>query len=224
LIREYGERRPGADEFFEPAGPAAAELKVKKSLFIGQVFRCEDREGVRSNLARAEESHRDANHHCWAYALEPGGDEHASDAGEPAGTAGRPILSAIRKSGLFNVMIVVTRYFGGVKLGTRGLIDAYAQVASDAVARAERVLKIRKKKVTLRAPYPAIGDVTRLLTLNGMVGSPAWVYGSDAEAAAEVRLSSALALEAALEEFRSRKLLHSWAWAPQAGEPRGEAT
>lgn len=202
----------GADEFFEPAGPAEAELKVKKSLFIGCLFRCESGDQVRPNLALAEEAHRDADHRCWAYALEPGGEEHSSDAGEPAGTAGRPILSAIRRSGLFNVMIVVTRYFGGVKLGTRGLIDAYGRVASDAASRAGRRPRVRKKKVTISVPYPAIGEVARLLAVNGMTGSPVWAYGPDAEVTAEVRLSSAPALEAALEELQARKLLRSWEW------------
>jgi putative IMPACT (imprinted ancient) family translation regulator len=229
---------PGPDDFFEPA-PAktgTAELKVKRSLFIGTLAPCGSAEAAREVLARAEALYRDADHHCWAYRLDPdSGTVHSSDGGEPAGTAGKPILAAIRRSGLFNVTIVVTRDFGGIKLGTRGLIDAYGQTAADAASRAGRVPNVRKRKVIVRLPYAAIGDVAHLLSAGGTVGAPAWRYdtadantadadaananianantaNAGAEAVADVRASGASRLEAALDELLARKRIYSWNW------------
>jgi putative IMPACT (imprinted ancient) family translation regulator len=219
---------PGPDDFFEPAPAPAktgtAELKVKRSLFIGTLAPCESAEAARGVLARAEALYRDANHHCWAYRLDPdSGTAHSSDGGEPAVTAGKPILADIRQSGLFNVLIVVTRDFGGIKLGTRGLIDAYGQTAADAASRAERVMNVRKRKVAICLPYAAIGDVAHLLGTGGTVGAPEWRYdAADAvnantasagvEAVADVKASGASRLEAALDELLARKRIRSWNW------------
>jgi putative IMPACT (imprinted ancient) family translation regulator len=217
---------PGPDDFFEPAPgeTVTAELRVKRSLFIGTLAPCGSAEAARGVLARAEALYRDANHHCWAYRLDPdSGTAHSSDGGEPAGTAGKPIFAAIRQSGLFNVMIVVTRYFGGIKLGTRGLIDAYGQTAADAASRAGRVPNVRKRKAAICLPYAAIGDVAHLLSAGGPVGAPEWRYNAadaddaagadaDVEVAADVRASGASRLEAALDELLARKRIHSWNW------------
>ena len=204
---------PGPDEFFEPAEIATAEFKVKRSLFIGTLAPCGSVKAAREVLARVEGSHKDANHNCWAYRLAPdSGTAHSSDDGEPAGTAGKPILEAIRRSGLFNVIIVVTRYFGGIKLGVRGLIDAYGQTAADAASRAERVLNVRKRKVAVCLPYAAIGDIAHLLDAAGTTSALEWSYGSDAEVAADVRASGSLRLEASLDELLARKRIRSWNW------------
>jgi uncharacterized YigZ family protein len=203
---------PGPDDFFEPAESVTAELKVKRSLFIGILAPCGSAEAAREVLARVESLHRDADHNCWAYRLDPdSGTEHFSDDREPAGTAGKPILAAIRQSGMFNAMVVVTRRFGGVKLGVRGLIDAYGQAAADAASRAARVLNVRKRRVTICLPYAAIGDVVRLLNA-GAVGAPEWRYAAEAATVADVKASAAPGLEASLEELRGRKRIHSWKW------------
>jgi uncharacterized YigZ family protein len=222
------EQAAGSDDFFEPGETVTAELKIQRSRFIGCLAPCGSAEEARSILARAESLHKNANHHCWAYRLDPdSGTVHSSDGGEPAGTAGKPILAAIRKSGLFNVIIVVTRYFGGIKLGVRGLIDAYGQTAADAASRAARVLSVRKRKVTVRLPYAAIGDVAHLLSVSGAPGTPAlsapalgapalgapnWRYAAEAEVVADVRASEASRLEASLDELLARNLILSWSW------------
>ncbi|MDR1649304.1 MAG: YigZ family protein [Synergistaceae bacterium] len=205
---------PGPDDFFEPAAESVtAELKVKRSIFVGTLAPCGSAETAREVLARVESLSKDADHNCWAYRLDPdSGIEHSSDDGEPAGTAGKPILAAIRRSGMFNVMIVVTRWFGGVKLGVRGLIDAYGQTAADAASRAARVLNVRKRRVTVCLPYAAIGDVARLLSAGGAVGAPEWRYAAEAEVLADVKASGAPGLEAALEELRGRKRILCWKW------------
>jgi uncharacterized YigZ family protein len=203
------------DDFFEPAETATAELKVKRSLFIGTLAPCGSAEAARGVLARVEGLYKDANHNCWAYRLDPdSGTVHSSDGGEPSGTAGKPILAAIRQSGLFNVMIVVTRYFGGIKLGVRGLIDAYGQTASDAVSRATRVLNVRKRRVTISLPYAAMGDVAHLLSAVGTVGDPEWRCGVEVEVAADIRASAASRLEASLKELRAKNRIHAGAVGP----------
>ncbi|MDR2175198.1 MAG: YigZ family protein [Synergistaceae bacterium] len=207
---------PGSDDFFEPAGAVTAELKVRRSLFIADLAPCGSADAAREALAGAEKSNKNADHYCWAYRLDPDSETvHFSDGGEPAGTAGRPILAAIRQSGMFNVVIVVTRYFGGIKLGVRGLIDAYGQAAADAASRAGRVPNARKRKVAVRLPYAAAGDVAHLLSA-GAVGSPEWRCAADAEVVADVRASGASRLEASLNEFLARKRIHSWNWLPPA--------
>jgi uncharacterized YigZ family protein len=202
-----------ADFFWEPEGDAKAEIKIKRSLFIGQLFLCKDAADVRLFLAGVELEHKSANHNCWAYCLDYEslslGATHFSDDGEPAGTAGRPILAAIKQSGIVNVMVVVTRYFGGIKLGVRGLIDAYGQTAADVISRTPHVQRVRSRRLTIRFSCEAAGDVTRLLNACGSVPL-AWRYDADAlgaetEVDADFRVSTMSHAEAALDELLAKK-------------------
>jgi uncharacterized YigZ family protein len=85
-------------------------------------------------IQKVSKDHKTANHNCWAYVVgQKAENEHASDAGEPSGSAGKPMLNALKKHNMTNVAAVVTRYFGGVKLGIRGLIDAYGQAVEEAI-------------------------------------------------------------------------------------------
>ncbi len=107
------------------------EIKIQRSRFIGRAEPCYSDEGAREILKKIKAEYRDATHHCYAYVINSKGykSEFSSDNGEPPGTAGRPILGAIKRSGLENIIVVVTRYFGGKKLGVRGLIEAYGLTA-----------------------------------------------------------------------------------------------
>ena len=190
-----------------------AEVKIKRSLFIGRLCLCRNVEEVRSVLSDVESDYRDASHHCWAYRLGPDPEtEYASDGGEPAGTAGRPILSAIRQSGMDNVMVVVTRYFGGVKLGVRGLIEAYGQAAAETIEKVVRVGRVRSRRVIIRFPYAIIGDIMHFLEVHGKADSFAWSYDSQVEVAANVRWSVAPQIAVMLDEFQARKHIDSWNW------------
>lgn len=201
------------DGYLEPAGPARTEERVRRSLFIGHLEPCHDEAEARDFLSRVQGAHRDATHNCWAYLLGPEPvSEYSSDAGEPSGTAGRPILSALRRGGMVNAMVVVTRYFGGVKLGVRGLIEAYGGVAAKVLEAATPVERLRTRPFTVSLPYPATGTVTRLLEDCGAV--PAWTWGEAAEVRAEVPLSRAPALSRALEELRARGTISAWDAAP----------
>jgi len=214
LFMEEKNRAGNVDELWEPDEPATAELKIKRSLFIGHLGLCKNNENVRAFLEQAEAKYRNATHNCWAYCLS-NGTEHCSDDGEPSGTAGKPILHAIKQSGMVNLMIVVTRYYGGVKLGVRGLIDAYGQAAGEVISKTIRVLRVRSKQLKIHLPYNTTGDIIRLLEIYGTPDAPAWEYGAEAEVCAEIKLSAAPQAAAALQELQAKSLIFSWDWVEQ---------
>ena len=210
-----GEAGWGPDAYFEPSGPVGVdgriEERIRRSRFIACLAPCRDEAGCRGFLNDIHAAHRDATHNCWAYLLGPHPTvEYCSDDGEPSGTAGRPILGAVRRSGMVNVMVVVTRYFGGVKLGVRGLIEAYGLAAERVLTAAERVERRVARPVEVRLPYASIGTVTRLLEEHDAGDTLDWSYGTDACVRASVPLSHSAALFAALDELRARGTLDAW--------------
>jgi uncharacterized YigZ family protein len=139
--------------------PATHEMIVKKSRFIARASRADSPESASAFLARVRES--DANHNCWAYKI--ASQYRFSDDGEPGGTAGRPILAAIEGQGLDLVVVVVTRYFGGIKLGAGGLVRAYGGTAAECLRLAQRVEVKKRKRFALRTPFDGLGQVYPLL-------------------------------------------------------------
>ncbi|CAN6465785.1 unnamed protein product [Victoria cruziana] len=133
--------------------------EIKRSKFIGFAAPIVDEESAFSFLSEVRDPR--ATHNCWAYKL---GDQYRStDDGEPGGTAGRPIYSAIASSGIDRVMVVVTRYFGGIELGTGGLVRAYGGVASECLKDAPTCLVKAKVSVGLEVPFDLLGSVYHLL-------------------------------------------------------------
>jgi uncharacterized YigZ family protein len=128
----------GARSFSTIAEPGRAETRVLGSRFFGRALHVDAAVWIDAELRAAEREHYDATHWCFAsrlgYLAEP--EERASDAGEPHGTAGQPILREIRGRNLTNTLVIVTRYFGGTKLGTGGLVRAYSECAAAALAAA----------------------------------------------------------------------------------------
>lgn len=122
-------------------GRTETALIIKKSRFIGLVCHISDEQDVLQALEERKKQHRDARHHCFAYLLENGA-MRCSDDGEPQGTAGLPMLEALKRSGLTDVLIICTRYFGGTLLGAPGLVRAYSQSAADTLQAAPRVMLI----------------------------------------------------------------------------------
>lgn len=202
---------PCTDAFWEPEQGLTTEEKIKRSLFIAHLQPCRSNEDVRMRLGEISALHKSATHNCWAYCLE-NGSEHSSDDGEPSGTAGKPILAAIKRSGMINLLVVVTRYYGGIKLGVRGLIEAYGLLAERAVLQASRVTRIRSRQLTISLPYSSIGDITHCLNHHGVIGAPEWSYEADVHVIAFVPISSTIILASTLRELHSRKLIHSWHW------------
>ncbi|WP_052462644.1 IMPACT family protein [Nigerium massiliense] len=131
-----------------PAGHRReAEIEVRRSRFIATVARADSEEAARAVVADVRGAFPDARHHCSAFIVEvPGAQpvERSSDDGEPAGTAGMPMLETLRGAGLTQVVAVVTRYFGGVLLGTGGLVRAYSDAVAAALDGAPRVRPVRR--------------------------------------------------------------------------------
>lgn len=194
--------------YSEPEHPATYEEKIKRSVFIANVSACHDDNEARNFLTGIASQHRDATHNCRAYVLADG-TEYSSDDGEPSGTAGRPILNAIRRAQLVNVIVVVTRYFGGVKLGVRGLIDAYGGVAAKALDLAGRVECIITKKFTVSLGYAEVGRVTRMLEGVGALGI-VWDYGESVSVNAQVPVNECERLTGELEELSARGIIAEW--------------
>ena len=126
-------------EYYIPTGDAETEFVEKRSRFLGHVWPVESEGEARARIEEIRKKHYDARHHCWCYRIREGGVERYSDDGEPAKTAGTPALEVLQHSGLTDLIVVITRYFGGVLLGTGGLVRAYTTATSRALEAAEVV-------------------------------------------------------------------------------------
>ena len=136
----------------------------KRSKFLAFAMPVRSVEEVKQIVAEYQKKYYDARHVCYAYMLGAERKEfRANDNGEPSGTAGKPILGQINSNELTDILIVVVRYFGGVKLGTSGLIVAYRLAASEAIAAAEIVEKTVDEDVTFHFEYPFMNDVMRIV-------------------------------------------------------------
>jgi uncharacterized YigZ family protein len=132
---------------------AESAIEIKRSRFIGRSFKCSAPEEALAAVKRVRETWRDATHHCWAYRLGVTGDQARYDnSGEPQGTAGPPILDVLKHNDLTNTLVVVTRYYGGTKLGAGGLVRAYGEAAKQAIE-ASGVTAMRLVR-EIRAPVP----------------------------------------------------------------------
>lgn len=119
-------------EYFIPAGAGEAEFVEKRSSFLGHVRYVETEDEAKAFVAEMKKKFYDARHNCWCYIIKDGAVRYSDD-GEPQGTAGIPVLEVLKREGVTNVVCVVTRYFGGVLLGTGGLLRAYTKSAKDAL-------------------------------------------------------------------------------------------
>lgn len=139
------------------------ETVIQRSRFIGECFPVETEEDVSRILAEVKSGYWDASHHCYAYSLGPtGAFSRFSDDGEPSGTAGMPMMEAIRYAGVTNVLCVVTRYFGGILLGTGGLVKAYSGACKSALNEAGKVLMTPGVGYVFSVPYPFYSTFTKI--------------------------------------------------------------
>ena len=138
--------------------------KEKGSKFLAFAIPVSGLEEVKEILAEKRREFHDARHVCFAYILGVEGNEmRANDDGEPSGTAGRPILGILQSNNLTNVLLIVVRYFGGTKLGTSGLINAYKEASADAIANNTVMEKTVDDNVTIRFEYSFLNDVMRVV-------------------------------------------------------------
>ena len=140
------------DEYLVPTQFGEDEFYEKKSHFIGRAWPVETEEEALERIQQMKKKHYDAAHNCWAYIIKDGA-VRFSDDGEPGGTAGMPMLQVLQREGLYNIVCVVTRYFGGILLGAGGLVRAYTKGAKIAVDAAGKSMKRVWTVVYLPCPY-----------------------------------------------------------------------
>ncbi len=147
----------------------SGEIVEKKSRFIANVFSVENVSDAEARIAEISKKYWDARHNCYAYVIGENGEQtKCSDNGEPSGTAGKPILEVINGAGITNVLIVVTRYFGGVLLGTGGLVRAYTQAAQAGLAGSGVGELVYSQKLTLTVDYSRVNTIQYLLGQKGI--------------------------------------------------------
>lgn len=136
----------------------SGEITEKKSKFIADVYCVDDVKQVEQNIKEIKKKYYDAKHHCYAYKINTESQviEKCSDDGEPSGTAGAPILNIINKNNLSNILIVVTRYFGGILLGTGGLVKAYTEATQEALKNADYIQKVQGYEFEIKLDYPEL--------------------------------------------------------------------
>ena len=144
--------------------PAEGFYSEKRSKFLAFAFHVTSEEEVKQYVAEFRKKYYDARHVCWAYMLgAERTDFRANDDGEPSSTAGKPILGQINKNELSDILIIVVRYYGGVNLGTSGLIVAYRTAAAEAIANAEIVSQFVEEEVVFDFPYIMMNDVMKII-------------------------------------------------------------
>ena len=151
------------DSYLIPAAYGEGRYEDRKSKFIGEIFPVETPEAAIEVIQSVKAKYRDARHHCYAYIIREGNYMRYSDDGEPQGTAGMPILDVLRRENITNVCCVVTRYFGGVLLGTGGLVRAYTKSAQLGLEAAGINQMSRYSVLLITCPYSLLGVVQNIL-------------------------------------------------------------
>jgi len=202
------------NEFLTLAASGDAETRIKASVFLAHAAPVASAEEARSEIEAWSRPYFDATHHCTAWRLHDGV-WRVNDDGEPSGSAGAPILAAIDGAGLTDCVVIVTRYYGGTKLGVGGLVRAYGEAAALALAAAPRRRGVRALRLRVRYPYELTSPVMRVLE---QVGAREVEHGFDASGAGGV-VEFSVARDA---EARVGELLTEWTSAAVSPEPLGE--
>lgn len=190
------------DEFLTISNtPAEGFYSEKRSKFLAFAFHVTSEEEVKQYVADFRKKYYDARHVCWAYMLGvERTDFRANDDGEPSSTAGKPILGQINKNELTDILIIVVRYYGGVNLGTSGLIVAYRTAAAEAIANAEIVTQLVEEQVVFDFPYIMMNDVMKIIKeMSPRIISQ--TYDNTCEIRLSIRKSEAPALKAKFDKL-----------------------
>ena len=152
------------DTYKEIKTSSTGSYKEKGSKFISYCFPVHSKKEIKEKIESVKKIEQSARHHCYAYILSTNeSEQRVNDDGEPSSTAGKPILGQILSNNLTNILIVVVRYFGGVKLGVPGLIRSYKSAAADAISNSIIIIKTIKEQYELSFEYPQMNDVMRLV-------------------------------------------------------------
>lgn len=188
------------------AAPAEGIYTEKRSKFIAIALPVRTVDEVKALLEEYQKKYYDARHVCYAYMLgSQRKDFRANDNGEPSGTAGKPILGQINSNELTDILIIVVRYFGGIKLGTSGLIVAYKAAAAEALAAAEVVEKTVDECIRFWFEYPFMNDVMRVVKEEGSEIVEQG-YDMDCRMTLRIRSSLMLRLRARLEKVETLRI------------------
>ena len=156
------------DTYYTLRGRSEGVYKEKMSKFLSFAIPVSSSSEAKDEVKRIQNEYHDARHVCWAYMIGVNRNEYlSSDNGEPSGTAGKPILGQINSFGLTNVVIAVVRYFGGIKLGTSGLIVAYREAAAEAIRAGEIIECHEQARLQFTFPYVSMNDVMRVVKNSG---------------------------------------------------------
>ena len=191
------------DSYRSIASRSEGLFKDNGSRFIALAYPVETEAGIKEIITSIKKEYHDARHHCYAYRLGYKGDiVRANDDGEPSSSAGRPILGQIESSGLSDILVVVVRYFGGIKLGIPGLIRAYRTSTADAIARSTVIEKIASRRFRLSFGYLNMNDVMKMTKELGLVPE-AQKFDMECSFEVPVRLSLADKFCMAAFDFRA---------------------
>lgn len=173
----------------------------KRSKFLAFTHHVTSVDEVKDIVQTYRKKYYDARHVCYAYVLGPDGSEfRANDDGEPSSTAGKPILGQIHSNELTDILIIVVRYYGGVNLGTSGLIVAYRTAAAEAIADSDIIEKFVEEEITYSFPYVMMNDVMRIIKeMNPRIVSQ--TYDNTCEIKLSIRQSMVAQLKAKLEKL-----------------------
>lgn len=152
------------DTYLTISAPSEGLYKEKGSKFIAYAYPVTNEDEVKNYLQDLKKKYYDARHHCFAYRLGVEGEQwRAVDDGEPSGSAGKPILGQLLSNNLTNVVVFVIRYFGGIKLGVPGLINAYRSATADAIANANIIEEEDKEDIFIQFDYIVMNDVMKII-------------------------------------------------------------
>ncbi len=193
------------EEFLTIAGAATSEFTEKKSRFVSDIFPVQTEEDVKSCMELVRKKYHDARHHCWCYRLKSGAVRYSDD-GEPQGTAGQPMLAVFEREKIFDVLCVVTRYFGGILLGAGGLTRAYARGAKDALTAAGIAANRVWDCVEISCPYALLEQIKlRLAAQSAVIEDIS--YGADIAICALLPQANTAPVSDAIRELSAGKVM-----------------
>lgn len=193
-------------DYLVPAEEGKAEIIVRKSRFISSAAPVFTVDEARQFIDKIRREFPDASHHVPAYIIGTGATTlmHCSDAGEPSGTAGKPVLAVLKGSKLGDVAVIVTRYFGGVKLGTGGLVRAYTEATQAVLEVLPRARKVLVSRILMTFPYAGLERIRRLVfQLNGVIQDES--YSDQITITAELPSESYSSFQRGFQELTSGK-------------------
>jgi uncharacterized YigZ family protein len=193
------------DHYRTLAEPVEFRHKIERSEFLGIAFPLQREDAFFDELTRAQKKYFDATHHCWAFRLFADARSRSSDAGEPSGTAGKPILAAIEGASLHDAGVIVVRWYGGIKLGTGGLSRAYRDTAAETLKLVTPLDRYIYQRVRVIVPFESLNTVYRLVQPPDVLLVDQQ-YGDENVFAFDVRGSIANGFLARLTELRLRVL------------------